>query len=109
MNLDVDIFLTQGRFLLNTQFRCLESAIGIFGPSGCGKSTLFRALAGLARPQGGRITLDDVVDVMAEMAEAVIMPPAARLVRNNNANKARPVSHQTKAWRGGDGFRLSRP
>lgn len=59
MQLDVDIFLKQGRFLLNTQFRCLESAIGIFGPSGCGKSTLFRALAGLVRPQTGRITLDE--------------------------------------------------
>ena len=59
MQLDVDIFLKQGRFLLNTQFRCLESAIGIFGPSGCGKSTLFRALAGLVRPHGGRITLDE--------------------------------------------------
>lgn len=59
MNLDVDIFLKQGRFLLNAQFRCLESAVGIFGPSGCGKSTLFRALTGLVRPDGGHITLND--------------------------------------------------
>lgn len=61
MNLDVDISLKQGRFLLNTQFRCVESAVGIFGPSGCGKSTLFRALAGLVRPQGGRIMLDNQI------------------------------------------------
>jgi len=58
MNLNVDIYLKQGKFLLDTRFRCLESALGIFGPSGCGKSTLFRALAGLVRPDGGRIELD---------------------------------------------------
>jgi molybdate transport system ATP-binding protein len=28
----------------------------LFGPSGCGKSTILRALAGLDRPQAGRIT-----------------------------------------------------
>lgn len=61
MNLDVDIYLKQGNFLLDTRFRCLESALGIFGPSGCGKSTLFRALAGLIRPDGGRIELDGTV------------------------------------------------
>jgi len=61
MNLDVDIYLKQGNFLLDARFRCLESAMGIFGPSGCGKSTLFRALAGLIRPDGGRIELDGTV------------------------------------------------
>ncbi|MFF2545003.1 ABC transporter ATP-binding protein [Kitasatospora sp. NPDC058063] len=30
---------------------------GITGPSGCGKTTLLRALAGLHRPEAGRITL----------------------------------------------------
>ncbi|MGX4733417.1 ABC transporter ATP-binding protein [Kitasatospora griseola] len=31
---------------------------GITGPSGCGKTTLLRTLAGLHRPDAGRITLD---------------------------------------------------
>ena len=30
----------------------------IVGPSGCGKSTLLRTLAGLERPDGGRVTVD---------------------------------------------------
>ena len=30
----------------------------LFGPSGCGKSTILRALAGLDRPQAGRIEMD---------------------------------------------------
>lgn len=58
MNLDVNIALQQGSFLLKAAFRCSESALGVFGPSGCGKSTLFRAIAGLAKPDAGRITLD---------------------------------------------------
>lgn len=31
--------------------------VALRGPSGCGKSTLLRAIAGLIRPQGGRIAL----------------------------------------------------
>ncbi|MEI6891679.1 MAG: molybdenum ABC transporter ATP-binding protein [Pontiella sp.] len=58
MNLDVDIYKKQGTFLLHTQFKCSESALGIFGPSGCGKSTLFRILAGLIKPDRGHIILD---------------------------------------------------
>ncbi len=32
--------------------------IGILGPNGSGKSSLLRALAGLARPQSGEVTID---------------------------------------------------
>jgi peptide/nickel transport system ATP-binding protein len=32
--------------------------VGLCGPSGCGKSTLGRLLAGFARPERGRITVD---------------------------------------------------
>ena len=31
----------------------------LFGPSGCGKTTTLRCLAGLERPESGRITLGD--------------------------------------------------
>lgn len=32
--------------------------VSILGPSGCGKSTLLNVLAGILRPQGGRISID---------------------------------------------------
>lgn len=35
--------------------------ISLIGPSGCGKSTLLRLIAGLARPDGGRLALDGKV------------------------------------------------
>ncbi len=76
MKLDVDIFLKQGKFLLNTQFKCFESALGIFGPSGCGKSTLFRAIAGLVKPDGGHIILDGKTLFNAD--SRVFVPPHKR-------------------------------
>lgn len=41
------------------------SVVAVLGPSGCGKSTLLRAIAGLERPTGGRISWDgaDLVGV----------------------------------------------
>lgn len=76
MNLDIDIYLKQGQFLLDTQFKCFESALGIFGPSGCGKSTLFRALAGLARPDGGHIILDG--ETLFDASRRIFVPPHKR-------------------------------
>lgn len=34
--------------------------VSILGPSGCGKSTLLNVLAGILRPQGGRILIDGI-------------------------------------------------
>jgi putative spermidine/putrescine transport system ATP-binding protein len=33
--------------------------VSLLGPSGCGKTTLLRIVAGLTRPDAGRVTLDD--------------------------------------------------
>lgn len=44
---------------VNVQIRAGEF-VSLIGPSGCGKSTFLRLLAGLARPDEGRFTLDGV-------------------------------------------------
>jgi molybdate transport system ATP-binding protein len=76
MNLDVKLSLKQGQFLLDTEFKCFESALGIFGPSGCGKSTLFRALAGLVRPDEGHILLNG--ETLFNAAQHIFVPPHKR-------------------------------
>ncbi|MDF7807603.1 molybdenum ABC transporter ATP-binding protein [Pontiellaceae bacterium B12219] len=78
MKLDVDIYLKQGSFLLDAEFKSFESALGIFGPSGCGKSTLFRALAGLVRPDGGHIVLDG--EPLFDSAQHIFVPPHKRSI-----------------------------
>ena len=54
---DISLSLPRGDFL------------SILGPSGCGKSTLLRLIAGLERPQSGRIVIDGR-DVTALSASA---------------------------------------
>jgi molybdopterin-binding protein len=49
--LDLDVSLTAGA----------DEVVAVVGPNGAGKTTLLRALAGLVRPDRGRITLGDVV------------------------------------------------
>lgn len=48
----------------------------VFGPSGCGKSTLLAAVAGLLRPQEGRIALDGMV--LFDSAARRMLPPEQR-------------------------------
>ncbi len=45
----------------------------LFGPSGCGKTTIIAAIAGLLRPDGGRVVVDGVTlcDVAAGISVAV--------------------------------------
>ncbi len=61
MHLAVDIQIRLDNFRLQAQLNMTGSAFGLFGPSGSGKSTLLRAIAGLVRPEFGRIALDGEV------------------------------------------------
>jgi len=45
-------------FALDVAFTGTAGVTALFGPSGCGKSTILAAVAGLLRPQEGRIALD---------------------------------------------------
>jgi molybdate transport system ATP-binding protein len=48
----------------------------LFGPSGCGKTTTLRCLAGLERPDEGRIVLGD--EIWFDAARRVCLPPQRR-------------------------------
>lgn len=60
MSLIVDIRKHLGAFRLDVQFEAAEGVMGILGASGCGKSMMLRCIAGVERPDAGRIELDGV-------------------------------------------------
>jgi molybdate transport system ATP-binding protein len=49
--------LRQGDFQLDAAFTGADRVTALFGPSGAGKSTILRLIAGLVRPDEGRIVL----------------------------------------------------
>ena len=57
MTLSVDITHRQGDFTLECAFESDARVTGLFGPSGAGKSSLLRIIAGLVRPDLGRVEL----------------------------------------------------
>ena len=59
--LSLDLSLGLRSFDLELSLDVGDETVAIVGPSGAGKTTLLRALAGLARPDRGRIALGDEV------------------------------------------------
>ena len=59
MTLDIAITQSLGAFALDVAFRSEGRGItALFGPSGAGKTSIVRAIAGLKRPDTGRIDID---------------------------------------------------
>jgi len=58
--LELDIKKQLGSFSLNVQASIGNGITGIYGPSGHGKTSMLNAVAGLIRPDSGRIFLNDV-------------------------------------------------
>jgi molybdate transport system ATP-binding protein len=61
MTLAVDLQARVGEFQLLARFTLPVGLTVLFGPSGAGKTRLLRLLAGLDRPESGRIALDGTV------------------------------------------------
>ena len=59
--ISVDVALERDGFSLVAAFEGEGGLTALFGPSGCGKTTIIRLVAGLARPDRGRIVLDGTV------------------------------------------------
>lgn len=61
MSLIADIKKTYPDFTLDISFECKSKRIGILGASGCGKSLTLKSIAGIIRPDDGRISFDKTV------------------------------------------------
>ncbi len=76
--LTVDCGVSLGDFALDVRFTAGPGITVLFGPSGAGKSTILSLVAGLIRPDHGRIGLDG--DVLCDVAAGVFVPPHKRRV-----------------------------
>jgi molybdate transport system ATP-binding protein len=59
--LAVDIEKRLGAFEIKVAFQSQDRVIGLFGSSGSGKTSIVNMIAGLIKPDRGRIALDDTV------------------------------------------------
>ncbi|HML17744.1 MAG TPA: ABC transporter ATP-binding protein [Bryobacteraceae bacterium] len=63
-------------FSLDVEFQAASGVTVLFGPSGSGKTLTLDSIAGFARPDEGRILIDD--DLLFDGATGVHLPPQAR-------------------------------
>lgn len=76
--LSVDITKTLGDFQLRVSFESEEGVTGILGASGCGKSMTLRCIAGIDRPDEGRIVLNG--ETLFDSEKRINIPPQKRRV-----------------------------
>ena len=57
---ELEIKKQYGKFRLDVAFKSEKKRIGILGASGCGKSLTLKSIAGIERPEKGRIVIDGV-------------------------------------------------
>lgn len=74
--LELDLDWRRGDYALRAQARLDARATGLCGDSGAGKSTLLALIAGLRRPDRGRIALDG--ETLVDTARRVWLPPERR-------------------------------
>jgi molybdate transport system ATP-binding protein len=76
--LNISVQKRLGEFSLDVQFDAPAGVTAIFGKSGSGKTTLVNAIAGLTRPDAGRISVYD--KVLFDQVARVNVPVAQRRV-----------------------------
>ena len=76
--LSVNITKQLPDFSLKIQFHIERDILVLFGPSGCGKTTTLRSIAGLLRPDDGKIVYDG--QVFFDSDTGVFVPPCDRHV-----------------------------
>ena len=74
--LTVDVQKKLGDFALNAKFTAARGVTALFGRSGSGKTSIIGAIAGLLRPDRGRISIDD--DPLFDDASGLDVPAYRR-------------------------------
>lgn len=78
MTLEVDVEHRLGRFTLAARFHAESGLTALFGRSGAGKTSLVNIIAGLLRPDRGRVSVDG--QVLVDTERRVFVPPHRRRI-----------------------------
>ncbi|MEG1433419.1 sulfate/molybdate ABC transporter ATP-binding protein [Eubacterium sp.] len=78
MGLSVNIVKAFGDFTLEVAFETGEEIFAVLGESGCGKSLTLKCIAGIEKPDSGRICLND--RVLYDSGKGIDLPPRERRV-----------------------------
>jgi molybdate transport system ATP-binding protein len=78
MSLDVDIELVRDSFRLEARFTTPSGVTALFGRSGSGKSSLVDIVAGLIRPQRGKVVVDG--QALVDTGRGVFVPKHRRRI-----------------------------
>ena len=78
MSIEVLIKKDLGTFKLNIAFQSDSRRIGILGASGCGKSLTLKSIAGIERPDEGRIVVNG--KTLFDSSERMNLKPQLRKV-----------------------------
>lgn len=76
--IEVNIKKDFGSFVLDLAFASHSKKIGILGASGCGKSMALKSIAGIERPDSGRIAING--KVLYDEKERIFLKPQVRNV-----------------------------
>jgi len=76
--LAVDVDKKLGDFVLSAKFECPGGVTALFGPSGSGKTSIIGMIAGLMKPDRGRIAIDG--DPVFDSAAGVDVPAHRRRI-----------------------------
>ena len=95
MSLEVNITKKLDGFTLHANFAARSTATAILGASGCGKSMTLRCIAGIVKPDAGRIVLDG--RVLFDSAQHIDLPPQ-QPARRSGGRSGQPAG---RVWRHG--------
>jgi molybdate transport system ATP-binding protein len=76
--LSVSALKTFDDFVLDVSWQARESVVALVGPSGSGKTLTLQCLAGLIRPERGRIVVDE--RVLFDATAGIDVPPQSRRI-----------------------------
>jgi molybdate transport system ATP-binding protein len=76
MTLEIDVSHRLGDFVLDAHIRADGGVTALFGPSGAGKTALVNIIAGLVRPDRGRVVVDG--EALTDTARGIFRPPHRR-------------------------------